>query len=345
MTLTSVVASVALSATFAPADISDLWAGRARFQIDDRSIGAELGMHFISTSWFNGYLHAYYIDRNGGVGLARSSDGRRFQFVASVVPKGRTGAWDSAFATFPGYALLTTNRNAVVYEGKGTDGNRWPGDIGLAVGPTFQDFTKDANPILIHAKSTGRDGSLNLSWERNNIGTPSIIVVGSERFLFYHGFGTSWERGSPDDVQMGLATGTDLRNLKREATGPILRTGPAGSWDSGQTGRRSIMKGKDNRWYMAYEGSTDARRSADGRSYTFDWAVYSSGIARSSNLRSWTKFSQNPVLPRTNPVEFDKSRQGYGYDGPEFVKFPDGKLFLYFRAPNGATKRAELVWR
>ncbi len=81
---------------------------------------------------------------------------------------------------------------------------------------------------------------------------------------------------------------------------------------------------------MAYEGATDL---------PFDEAQWSTGIARSSDLINWEKFDGNPVLPVTSG--------GFGYDGPEFVRSPDGQLHIYFRAPGpgNQTYRSGLLWR
>lgn len=134
--------------------------------------------------------------------------------------------------------------------------------------------------------------------------------------------------GAPDDCQVGVATGTDLRSMKRYAGNPIMRTGPSGSWDCGTIGKRSIRREADGYFYMVYEESTDQPYGA---------ARWSSGVARSADLLRWEKFGGNPVLPQTS--------RGFGYDGPEFLQTPDGKLRVYFRNPFGPTSRATLVWK
>lgn len=153
-----------------------------------------------------------------------------------------------------------------------------------------------------------------------------MYVVNGVRYLFYHGFGESWEGGSPDDCQVGVATGTDLRAMRRYQGNPILRTGPRGTWDSGTIGKRDIIRGPDGWYYMVYEGSTDQ---------PYPTARWSSGLARSSKLLSWEKFPGNPILPTTDG--------SFGYDGPDWVRTYDGRLHIYFRHPNGATYRATLI--
>jgi hypothetical protein len=215
---------------------------------------------------------------------------------------------DNRLASFPG-VWKDAEGWWLTYEAAGLS-SQWPGDIGLARSTSGTRFIKDArNPILRHQTS---------GWERTNIGTPSLWKEGSTWYLFYHGFDGT-------DVQVGVATGTDLRNLTRSSGNPILRTGTGGAWDSGTIGKRSIWK-EGSYYYMVYEGSTEQ---------PYDTARWSSGIARSTNLLTWEKWSGNPVLPQTS--------SGFGYDGPEWIRTPEGKLHVYFRAPTGGTKRATLT--
>ena len=310
--------------------LADVWSGRARFALDNRfTFGANFGMHFISTWGEGGTLYSYYVGRDSSgqdtatINLALSRDGIRFENQGVVIPRG-PNSWDNRITSFPGVWKLQPGRWAIVYEGAGFSQSD-PGDIGLALAPDGIHFTKDDNPIMRHAKRLPNDPSLDLSWERNNIGTPSLWVENGTRYLFYHGFGKSWERGSPDDCQVGVAIGTDLRNMRRYEGNPILKTGAHGTWDSGSIGRRSIRK--ENGWYyMVYEGSTDQ---------PYGQAKWSSGLARSRDLLTWEKFAGNPILPQTT--------SGFGFDGSEWVQTPDGKLHIYYR--NGSTCRATLVWR
>ena len=176
----------------------------------------------------------------------------------------------------------------------------------------------------MHAKRLPRDAAkLSLTWEKQNIGTPSLYHADGQFYLFYHGFGKS-ANGGPDDCQVGLATGTDLTKLKRVGNGPIIRTSKKG-WDSGTVGKRSILK-QGEYYYMAFEGSTDQ---------PYDKAKWSTGLARLKSLTGpWEKFAQNPVLPATE--------KGFGYDGPEFIAI-DERLYIYFREPKGDTARAVLT--
>jgi len=125
------------------------------------------------------------------------------------------------------------------------------------------------------------------------------------------------------------AKGPSLSELIRINDGnPILNTSPS-VWDSGTVGKRSIIKDGEYYW-MVYEGSTDQ---------PYEQAKWSSGLARSRDLQTWEKWrgTGGPVLPVSN---------GFGYDGPEWVRTPDGMLNIFFRNNRGehTTGRAMLVW-
>lgn len=323
------VSTMAMGMIAHPAEaqgLPDIWSGRAKCTIENRAHGSAFGMHFISTYVESPTsLLAYYIagsPQGTATGLAITRDGLNFSNQGLVIVPGPS-SWDNQMASFPGVARLDSSRLALVYEGAGGS----PGDIGLALSNNGRQFAKDASPILVHARRQPGDANLDLRWERQNIGTPSLVIVGKTRYLFYHGFGKSWERGSPDDCQVGVAIGTDLRNVTRYSENPILKTGSKGTWDSGTIGRRSIQRGSDGWWYMVYEGSTDQ---------PYDRASWSTGLARSQDLVNWQKYSGNPILPKTV--------SGFGYDGPELVLL-NGRTYIYFRYTKNVTYRAIVSWR
>jgi hypothetical protein len=228
-----------------------------------------------------------------------------------AVAQGHAPFPDDRLASFPGVWRDGSTWH-LVYEAAGTD-RRWPGDVALATSADGHAFTRhNPNPLLRHL-----DGG----WEDVNIGTPSLWKEGDTWYLFYHGYDGT-------DVQIGVASGPSLDGLTRHPANPIVRTSGNG-WDSGTVGARSIIR-DGSAYYMAYEGSTEA---------PFDRADWSTGIARSTDLVSWQKFSGNPVLPVTTT--------SFGFDGPEWVRTPDGHLHIYYRdpGPGNRTWRATLVWQ
>lgn len=223
--------------------------------------------------------------------------------------QGQLPYFDDRLASFPG-VWKDGATWYMVYEGAGFS-TQWPGDVALATSPDGVSWVKQPTvPILLHRAKT---------FERANIGTPSLWKEGSTWYLFYHGFNGA-------DVQTAVATGPDLQTVTRVPGNPIIPTSASG-WDSGTVGKRSIIK-ENGIYYMIFEGSTDL---------PFDQASWSSGLARSSDLISWEKYSGNPVLPSTG--------QGFGFDGPEFIRTPDDRLHVYYRNPTGQTSRATLTMK
>lgn len=225
-----------------------------------------------------------------------------------AVSQGKAPFFDQRIASFAD-VWKQGSTYYMVYEAAGLSPSL-PGDIGLATSRDGRTWVKHhKRPILQHS-STG--------WEQTNIGTPSLWYENGTWYLFYHGY-------AGQDVQIGVATGTSLTNLTKYAGNPILRA--QSGWDSGTLGVRSIVK-QGGYYYMVYEGSTDP---------PYDTASWSSGLARSTDLIHWTKFSGNPVLPVTG--------SGFGNDGPAWVKTPDGIQHIYYRGPGNQTYRGTLVWK
>lgn len=322
LVFSSVIIST-MTVTGAGPNLDDVWTGKAQFEVEQSAYGIEFGMHFLSSVVDQDTIYVFHNTPDSGensIGLATTTDGVMFKNLGKVLTRNSSG-WDGRFAAFPGAAKVG-DKWFLTYEGAGDS----PGDLGLATSDDGVKFTKHQTPILVHGKRQTKDSiSLPLSWERTNVGTPSIYFENDKFYVFYHGFGKS-SHGGPDDCQLGLATGTDLTQLKRAANNPILKTSKSG-WDSGTIGKRSIVKQGDY-YYMVYEGSTDQ---------PYDKAKWSSGLARAKAITGpWEKFNKNPVIPATPG--------GFGYDGPEWMPIGE-KLYLYYRAPTGPTSRATLVWK
>ncbi|MCA9103151.1 MAG: PEP-CTERM sorting domain-containing protein [Planctomycetales bacterium] len=297
--------------------LAKLWSDEAHFEVQPEAIGTPSDhMHFLSMFWDadpvdtpgEPHFKAYYI---GGPGfstrLARSTDGVNFADAGTVLGIGAAGAWDDRIASFSS-VWKDADTYYLVYEGAGQD-TAWPGDIALATSSDGVNFTKQGR-ILTHRAGT---------YEKANIGTPSLHKEGDTWYLYYHGFDGT-------DVQIGLATGSDLAtDMTRVQATPIIPTSAA-DWDSGTAGKRSRLIKEGDYYYMAYEGSTDQ---------PFDRASWSTGIARSLDLLHWEKLPQNPVIPATGG--------GFGYDGPEMLYVGDD-LYIYYRTGANQTARAKLVW-
>lgn len=292
--------------------VSDLVDANQAFIKRDRTnayFGSAFGMHYTSMVTISGTIYTYYIRSNSsgklGVGLATSSDGISFTDQGLVLDVGGPGDWDGTMASFPGI-WYDSGTFYLVYEGSGSSTN---GDIGLATSTNGTTFTKQGR-ILTHNTS---------GFESTNIGTPSLYKVGSTWYLYYHGFdGTV--------CQIGVATGSSLTSMTRYGSNPIVPTGSG--WETGTTGKRSIIQSGSS-YYMVYEGST---------AQPYSTAKWSSGLAKSTDLLNWTKYSQNNVLNQTP----GGSGSGFGNDGPDFLTI-GGDTYIYFRGQGGPTSRVRIA--
>lgn len=302
--------------------LADVFNNTARFATDTKytGFGSSFGMHFIAdvrdTSAATNYV--YYINGyvQGGVtkyrtNLATTQDGINFYDSGPVLSPSLPN--DSRIASFASvYKDGATWYMA--YEAASIDSSNL-GNIMLATSSNGVNWTKYATPILTKSRS----------WESANIGTPTLIKYNGIWYLFYHGFNYT-------DLNVGVATGTSLTSLTRANGGnPILTNGSG--WDSGTIGKRAITR-QNNVWYMVYEGSTDQVGGS------FENSRWSTGLARSTNLINWEKYSGNPVLPQTSG--------GFGNDGPEFLQPANSsQLFVYYRRPinTSITDRAKILWR
>lgn len=221
----------------------------------------------------------------------------------------------------------------LVYECAGGPGGSYINGICLATSTDGTTFTKSpSNPILVGRNANG-------SWEGPAVGTPSLYKVGSTWYLYYH----SETRTSPWHVQIGVASGSSLTSLTQaSATQPRIPNGGPGSWDAGTVGFRSRIIPENGKYYMAYEGSTEAIDPADH----FKYSVFSTGLAYTTDLLgTWNKCPANPIIDRTTP-DPNNETEGFGNDNPELV-FDNsaGKTYLFVRRPTTSGRAKTVVDR
>ncbi len=293
--------------------LEDFIAGSASFENNDALIGPP-GMAFLSfVKLRNNTVYAYYVDLPG-VSLAVSYDGgNSFSTLQKHVLRPGDYPWTSTMASFPS-VVRHNGRWFMAFEASG-HGN--PGSIGIARSRDGLTWQIDARPILTKARG----------WESINVGTPLLRRFDGKWLLYYHGYGSG--TGGRPDVQIGFATGRRLDRLKRNPSNPVVRTSHAPGVDSGTVGKRDIVR-VGNRWAMVYEVSTDDPGTG------FKDANWSSRIAWSHHpYGPWTKIP-TPVVPQTSGQ--------FGFDGPEFIRTPDGRTHVYYRYGPNRTRRATLVW-
>ena len=106
--------------------------------------------------------------------------------------------------------------------------------------------------------------------------------------------GAGYEQGA---AVIGLAWSSDL--LHWELTDPILFPADGAPWEHGGLDRPNLIE-HDGVYYLYYNAKTDPLpKSAGG-----GWREQS-GVATSRDLRQWTRYQGNPILPNGGPDTWD----------------------------------------
>ena len=103
---------------------------------------------------------------------------------------------------------------------------------------------------------------------------------------------------------IGLATSEDL--LHWQLSGPILTPQDGASWEHGGLYRPDLMLDHGT-YYLYYNAKTDPLPPGEGGGWREQ-----TGVATSTDLKSWTRYKKNPILPNgprgsatypeTNPI-------------------------------------------
>jgi predicted GH43/DUF377 family glycosyl hydrolase len=126
-------------------------------------------------------------------------------------------------------------------------------------------------------------------WEGGYIAANGSAFWDGREFLY-------WYQAGPKEIpSLGLARSADTSAWRKEP-GPVLRTGPRGSWDERGVADPYVIR--IGPWfYMYYLGQDRARRQR-------------LGLARSSDGVRWEKLRANPVMDLGGPGAFDEAGLG-----------------------------------
>ncbi|MBX9677798.1 MAG: hypothetical protein K2X38_03460 [Gemmataceae bacterium] len=124
-------------------------------------------------------------------------------------------------------------------------------------------------------------------------GTPAVLVVEGVWHLFY-------ER---NDKGVWLATSKDMKVWTNLQDDPVMTPGPA-EHDRDMIALNQVIRHKE-KWYALYHGCATTGPKA---------RMWNCGVAASDDLRRWTKYDKNPILP----VEANVSSCIVVHDGDRF---------------------------
>jgi hypothetical protein len=96
---------------------------------------------------------------------------------------------------------------------------------------------------------------------------------------------------------IGLAWSSDL--LHWDLTDPILFPADGAPWEHGGLYRPNLIE-EDGVFYLYYNAKTDALPKSEGGGWREQ-----SGVATSRDLKQWTRYAGNPLLPNGGPESWD----------------------------------------
>lgn len=120
--------------------------------------------------------------------------------------------------------------------------------IGVASAPLKSNFARDDFTNLNNDKSILEP---ELAWEGECIEASSIIRRNGKLYMFYAGA----YNNSPQ--QIGIAVSTDGVKWTRLSDKPFLTNGPAGSWNSSESGHPGIFDVDGKRSVLFFQGNAD----------------------------------------------------------------------------------------
>lgn len=277
--------------------LADAFSG-ARGFVEDQAFAppAEMGTDHAETTtarWGDGWVMLYrtFVRPDGsrstlptGIGRATSADGdtwTAYDGGRPVLPNGTGGVANLYFApsviadTVGGIPGLT-----MVFE---ANPHPAPGRMLVAAARSVDGGITwtDVRPILQTAAPW--EGS-SVPSPAGNVGTPSILKVGSEYRVSYHGYRGTDGTGA---LKRGVASGTSLDTLSRWPSNPQLQ-GVTGTWTDVGIGRGDVIR-EGGYYYTVFEAARGSATCAPG-------TVYGWGLARSTDMVTWQQSPLNPIM-------------------------------------------------
>ena len=144
---------------------------------------------------------------------------------------------------------------------------------------------------------------------------PTLYFDGSIYHLWISGGGFVPDNPTPS-VRTGYYTSTNFLNWIPALDNPVLREDPPGTWDSGHIETPHVLK--DDLMFRLYYCATPDSAPDDPETLQF-------GLATSPDGSSWTRHTDNPLLNRGNPEDWD----GRWIESPCVLKL-DNQYFMWY---------------
>jgi predicted GH43/DUF377 family glycosyl hydrolase len=244
---------------------------------------------YVSTGPVIYYDTLYHMWYTGGmdedtarIGHATSPDGITWTKDTNnpVLDVGPDGDWDES-SVFSGGALVIDSVFHLWYTGHFSLVNNAAFRIGHATSPDGITWTKDTNNPVLDVGPTG-------TWDDTWVEAGSVVYDGN----IYHMWYEAWT-GTDNQVRIGHATSTDGVTWAKDPANPVLSFGKPASWDYPRVDFPAVVF-DGTTYHMWYSGG--------------DWFNWQIGYATSEDGSSWTKYTNNPVLPKGPDGSWDADR-------------------------------------
>jgi predicted GH43/DUF377 family glycosyl hydrolase len=246
--------------------------------------------------------HLYFRGQQGGhdrIGVAtvdqEKFDGKTWDIHPEpVIDVGEQGEWDETHVLDPA-SVIAEDQIFLYYSAVCPRCDR---SICLATSDDGLHFRKyDKNPLLMG-------------------GGPEIVYHQGVFYLFF------WKAKEEGGYDIHLAVSINGYHFEETTQNPILRTAPKGRWDSHSVETPRVFK-EGNLFYMLYCGSDQ-----------YDDYPEHAGLAVSTDLVNWQKYSENPIFSRGEAGEWDEGAIWY----PTVEKI-QGMYYLLYEGYGGGEAR------
>lgn len=212
-----------------------------------------------------------------------------------ILPLGNLGEWDDAEAAYA-HVFFDGTTHHLWYSG-GPQVNRYR--IGYASSPDGVNWNKHANNPVLSVSSSGFDNVD--TW------TPMVLFDGAAYQM--------WYTGNSNSLAIGYATAADPVSWTKHTGNPVIAPG-GGAWEQNWVFAPIVIR-TDTLYHMWYSGLSASNR-------------FQSGYATSADGLSWSKHSNNPVLPVGASGEWDAVAAIAGS-----VIFADGQFQMWYHGTTG----------
>jgi hypothetical protein len=194
------------------------------------------------TMWYLGYSAPGFVAPAIGQMTSTNLQGTSWNRPATPIYRPTRGAWDGDLVTGPTVVHGPDGVWRLYYTGLGTKNG-----IGLLTSQDGNHWTPYANNPILQAEPG--------AWD-DQILEQAVTYANGQYWLWYSGF--SGPLQSSTSISIGLATSSDGVHWTRYAGNPVIRPGPAGSWNDLRVLAPDVIVEPDGSLLMVAYGQSQA---------------------------------------------------------------------------------------